>query len=188
MSDIEFAPELALQPRSVDDAREAIVQTRERISATLDAIETRIDETKQQIRSRADVLRPVREQIGAAPWRALAIGAGAGLVLGLLTGGSDPDDQAEPPTRRARRHRLEGRAHVHGPSHHDSPAHRSEHDHARERHRVRAEHRARSEHGVRADERGPRSLRERVVDHMLDSMTGAIADGISSRIRRTLLD
>ncbi len=91
MPDTEFAPEYQsdFQPRSIGDARDAIADTRERIASTLDQIEHRIDDTKDEIRRRADVLRPARERIRANPWGAVAAGAGAGFVLGLLTGRDD---------------------------------------------------------------------------------------------------
>src|SRR5512143_3716459 len=97
MPDTDFAPEIhpaPREPRNVNDARDAISDTRERIATTLDAIEARIQDTKAEIRRRADVLRPVRERIVADPWRALAIGAGAGLVLGLMTAGRQQSGRA----------------------------------------------------------------------------------------------
>ncbi len=91
MANTDFAPDARTEyePRNVDDARDAIADTRDRISATLDEIEHRIDDTKQEIQRRADVFRPARERIRANPWGAVALGAGAGFVLGLVTGGDD---------------------------------------------------------------------------------------------------
>ncbi len=184
----EFAPELAVEPRSVDDAREAIEQTRERISATLDEIETRIDATKQELRRRADVLRPVRERIGASPWTALAIGAGAGLALGLLTGGSDDDSQAEKRGPRRKRGQRPERADWqdrHGRN--SAGTHEHETDYGTSRLHVHGDGPS-GRAWVEAPGRGRGSMPERIVDHLLDAVAGAVSDGISSRIRKTLLD
>ncbi len=91
MATPDFAPDARTEyePRSVEAARDAIADTRDRLSATLDQIEHRIDDTKQEIQRRADVLRQARERIRAHPWGAVALGAGAGFVLGLVTGRDD---------------------------------------------------------------------------------------------------
>ena len=214
MPDTDFAPEihrLPVEPRSVGDAREAIVNTRERISATLDAIEARIEDTKAEIRRRADVLRPVRERIVADPWRALAIGAGAGLVLGLMTGG---DDEADRQRRRRRRRQR--------PAQHRAEANRSTGEWRSEEERNgypqggwRDELRELPEkvreipekvreipetvsdvaHEVRdyAEDRLARtrenvSTRERFVEHLLHALIGAVSDGLSQRFRRAATD
>ncbi len=180
MADNDFAPELALEPRSVGDAREAIEQTRERISATLDEIETRIDETRQEIRRRADVLRPVRERISAAPWRALAIGASAGLVLGLLTGSGGDADEEDEAERRARRARHERKAHPRGSGREHETTYGSARMHVHGR-------RYGSHARAGAREQGRASVQERIVNHLLDALAGAVSDGISSRIRGKML-
>ncbi len=222
MPDTEFAPDaldVTQRPQNVDDAREAIAQTRERISATLDAIELRIDETKDDLRRKVDVLRPVRERIGAAPWTALGIAAGAGLALGLLTGGSDDQKRTR---ARSRRHRHErARATSHGPDVGDwiergeralqrggremgdwiergehalergerTVAHRGEELLSSLRGDGRDQPRARKDRYERQHrDQGKNSLQERLVDHLLQALAGAISDGISTRFRRKMID
>ena len=180
MPDTEFAHdalEVRAQPRSVVDAREAIAQTRERISATLDAIELRIDETRQNIRRKADVLRPVRQRISAAPWTALGIAAGAGLALGLLTGGDSDEDGRAPERARARRRRL--RRGDHG-----------EEGAAGARRSARPQDwsPARGLGKVRARLRGPAPVQESVLHRLRQALSGAISAGIGARIRRKLMD
>lgn len=201
MADTDFAPDIQYgsgEPRSVDDAREQISETRHRISATLDQLETRIADTKQEIRRKADVLRPVRERIRTDPWKALAIGAGAGLVLGLLTGHSDDDDRSarerhrgssrgrsrsRDHTREARGRLAEAREHAR-----DALVDRARNDesdpddgltervgHELKRVRTRAKSAAKSR---------PGSKGERFLDHLVHSLTGAVSDGISERFHR----
>jgi hypothetical protein len=75
----------------VIDAKEEIQATRSRISDTIDEIEGKILEKKERIEERLDVLAPVRER----PLRVLGAVFGAGLALGLLTGGGhDEEDEA----------------------------------------------------------------------------------------------
>lgn len=75
----------------VIDAKEEIRATRARISGTLDEIEGRILQKKEQIEERLDFLAPVRER----PLRVLGAVFGAGLALGLLTGGHDEEDDID---------------------------------------------------------------------------------------------
>ncbi|HEX2190579.1 MAG TPA: DUF3618 domain-containing protein, partial [Longimicrobiaceae bacterium] len=97
-------PSLRTDPSAVaaDDpqaVRAEIEQTRERMSGTIDEIEEVLARKKEQIQDRLDVMSPVRER----PLPAAGIAFGAGLVLGLLTGGDD-DDHDE------REHRSRSRA------------------------------------------------------------------------------
>jgi ElaB/YqjD/DUF883 family membrane-anchored ribosome-binding protein len=73
----------------VIDAKEEIQATRSRISDTIDEIEGKILEKKERIEERLDVLAPVRER----PLRVLGAVFGAGLALGLLTGGGHDEDE-----------------------------------------------------------------------------------------------
>jgi hypothetical protein len=73
----------------VIDAKEEIQATRARISGTLDEIEGKILQKKEQIEERLDFLAPVRER----PLRVLGAVFGAGLALGLLTGGGDEEEE-----------------------------------------------------------------------------------------------
>ncbi len=77
------------EPKTTEEALLAAEESRGRISATLDEIEDRIDETREQIREKANVLRPVRSRIRENPLPMIGAAAGAGLVLGLLTGGEE---------------------------------------------------------------------------------------------------
>lgn len=206
------------EPRSVDDARDAIADTRERISATLDAIEARIDDTRAEIRRRADVLRPVRERIVADPWKALAIGAGAGLLLGLVTGGGDEKEKSRPSGRgrgrghhrsrsearaqRARDERLlramEGRRHREP----DRGVLDDQEEEIRELPGRVAQYAREKEEEVReiparvADYARDKvssaerfaSTRERIVDHLLTALAGAVTDGLSKRFHRSATD
>jgi ElaB/YqjD/DUF883 family membrane-anchored ribosome-binding protein len=91
--------EPADSPRTVDEARDAVEQSRQRISSTLDQLEGRIVEKKHELQDRADVLRPVRDRIAKRPFTAVVVGVGVGAVLGSLGGGSDTDER---PRRGAR--------------------------------------------------------------------------------------
>jgi ElaB/YqjD/DUF883 family membrane-anchored ribosome-binding protein len=68
--------------------RSEIEQTRERMSSTIDEIESVLARKKEQIQDKLDVLSPVRER----PLAATGIAFGVGLALGLITGGGDSDD------------------------------------------------------------------------------------------------
>jgi ElaB/YqjD/DUF883 family membrane-anchored ribosome-binding protein len=88
------------EPSDVGEAREAIERSRERISETLGAIEDRLVETKETLRDRVDVLRPVKDQVRTRPWVSVALAAGVGAALGSVLGGSDDDR----PVRRGKDH------------------------------------------------------------------------------------
>lgn len=68
--------------------RSEIEQTRERMSSTIDEIESVLARKKEQIQDKLDVLSPVRER----PMAATGIAFGVGLALGLITGGGDDSD------------------------------------------------------------------------------------------------
>lgn len=74
-----------------DTARAQIERTRMRMSETIDEIEDVLIRKKEQIQDRLDVFAPVRER----PMASLGIALGAGVLLGLLTGGDDEDDLDE---------------------------------------------------------------------------------------------
>lgn len=89
--------------RVADDpeaARAEIEMTRARMSETIDDIEDALLRKKARIQDRMDVLAPVRER----PIPSAAIALGAGLVLGLLTGGGgDEEDDRDLRLTRASR-------------------------------------------------------------------------------------
>jgi ElaB/YqjD/DUF883 family membrane-anchored ribosome-binding protein len=68
--------------------RSEIEQTRERMSSTIDEIESVLARKKEAIQDKLDVLAPIRER----PLPATGIAFGVGLALGLLTGGGDDSD------------------------------------------------------------------------------------------------
>jgi ElaB/YqjD/DUF883 family membrane-anchored ribosome-binding protein len=100
--------ESADSPRTVDEARDAVERSRERISSTLDALEDRIVEKKHELKDRANVLRPVRERIVERPFTAVAVAAGVGALLGSLGGGDDDGDTVPGRSGRSRRSGLSG--------------------------------------------------------------------------------
>lgn len=75
-------------PRSVGEAREAVEASRQRIASTLEELETRIVEKKESLEERLDVTRPVRDYVRVRPLAAAGTAVAAGLLFGLLTGGS----------------------------------------------------------------------------------------------------
>lgn len=111
--DSRRSPVIGPEPQTTEEARRAIEQTRGRISSTLDAIEDRIGNTKEEIRDRIDVVTPLRERIRAHRGMSLGIAFGAGLLLSLVTGRDksrgmlDESEREELRRWRAeRRHRL----------------------------------------------------------------------------------
>jgi ElaB/YqjD/DUF883 family membrane-anchored ribosome-binding protein len=103
-------------PGNVAEARLAVASSRERISATIDELEERIIDTRDALRDKIDVTRPVREVVRATPLVAVVAAAGAGLLLGLASRGrrrrgrevqlSESDREAIGRWRRERRQRL----------------------------------------------------------------------------------
>lgn len=78
----------------VDDpevARAQIAHTRARMSGTIDEIEDALLRRKEKIQHRLDPFSAVRSK----PLQSAGIVFGAGLVLGLLTGGDDDEDDLD---------------------------------------------------------------------------------------------
>lgn len=70
-------------------ARAQIEETRSRMSETIDEIEDALTRKKAQLQDRLDVMSRVREN----PYTSTGIAFGAGLLLGLLTGGDDEEEE-----------------------------------------------------------------------------------------------
>jgi len=73
-----------VQATTIEEARREIEDTRGRISGTLDAIELRLREQREELRNRLDVLRAVRRRIRSNVWPSLGIAFGAGAALGMI--------------------------------------------------------------------------------------------------------
>lgn len=69
-------------------ARSEIEKTRARMSETIDEIENVLLRKKARLQQRMDVMAPVREK----PIPSAAAALGAGLLLGLITGGNGRED------------------------------------------------------------------------------------------------
>jgi len=108
--------ERAASPGNVAEAQAAVAHSRARVSATIDELEERIIDKKEELQGRLDVARPVRALVGASPLVAMAVAAGVGLLLGLASRGrrrrpreiplNAVDDDAIRSWRRERRKRL----------------------------------------------------------------------------------
>ena len=98
------------EPSTVEEARQAVEESRERMSDTLDAIEGRLVAKKQQISDRMDVMRPVKQRVRARPWPAIAVAFGVGIVLWKLRHRGDDGEPEEPEEHFGRLRRLFDRA------------------------------------------------------------------------------
>lgn len=95
MAEIRVADQNAGGQGTFDDpavARAEIQQTRARMSDTIEEIESVLVRKKEQVQNRFDILSPVRER----PLPAAGGAFGVGLLLGLITGGSDDDHDDRP--------------------------------------------------------------------------------------------
>lgn len=87
----------------VDDpelARMQIEQTRARMSDTIDQIEGALLRKKENLEEKLDVMAPVRRKARENPYPIIGGVFLAGLILGLLTGGDDDEDNAPTPAVR----------------------------------------------------------------------------------------
>ncbi len=104
-----MATDLSEKPRSSEAARDEIERTRARMSETIDEIEEALLRKKADLRERLDVPARLREK----PLAVVGVALGAGLLLGLLTGGgkaSRKKEEGERAEREARASRWERRA------------------------------------------------------------------------------
>jgi ElaB/YqjD/DUF883 family membrane-anchored ribosome-binding protein len=70
-------------PSDPEAVRVEIERTRERMSRTLDAIEDRLVQRKQELWARA-TLQGMRRRITTEPWRSLAIAFAAGYIVAAI--------------------------------------------------------------------------------------------------------
>jgi ElaB/YqjD/DUF883 family membrane-anchored ribosome-binding protein len=96
------------EPRSTGEARRAIVETRGRISETLDDIEDALSAKKERFKERVNVLRPVTDRVRGSPWPAVGIAFAAGVLLSRL--GGDDEDEEEDRGGARQRSELDGEA------------------------------------------------------------------------------
>jgi ElaB/YqjD/DUF883 family membrane-anchored ribosome-binding protein len=84
-------------------ARMQIEQTRARMSDTIDQIEGALLRKKETIEEKLDVMAPVRRKARENPYPIIGGVFVAGLILGLLTGGDDDDEDEKGPKPAVRR-------------------------------------------------------------------------------------
>jgi ElaB/YqjD/DUF883 family membrane-anchored ribosome-binding protein len=75
------------EPQNVEEARRAVVESRDRMSDTLDAIEHRLVSKKQEWTDRIDVMGTMKKRIRARPWPAVAAALGVGILWWKLRRG-----------------------------------------------------------------------------------------------------
>ncbi len=104
-----MATDINERPRDSGAARDEIERTRARMSETIDEIEEALLRKKADLRERFDVGARLREK----PLAVVGVALGAGLILGLLTGGGKAGRRKadrERAEREARASRWERRA------------------------------------------------------------------------------
>ena len=65
----------------MEEARRAVEQSRERMSDTLNALESQLTTRKQELEAKVDVLRPVKTRVRKRPLVALAVAFGVGVLI-----------------------------------------------------------------------------------------------------------
>jgi ElaB/YqjD/DUF883 family membrane-anchored ribosome-binding protein len=162
------------QPQTVDEARDAVVRSRQRISSTLDQLEDRIVEKKHELQEKADVLGPVRERVVARPFTAVAVAVGVGALLGSLGGGHDDSGRSSSSrSRRAHRDSVPGD---------DERAELRKWRRARQQ-RLRARsHSAREDAGHDGHEDGSSRL-DGLRHQLMGAVTTAIGAAITAKVR-----
>lgn len=96
-------PGVIAQTDDPELARMQIEQTRARMSSTIDQIEGALLRKKKNLEEKLDVMAPVRRKARENPYPIIGGVFLAGLVLGLLTGGSDDEDEETGPRPAVRR-------------------------------------------------------------------------------------
>jgi ElaB/YqjD/DUF883 family membrane-anchored ribosome-binding protein len=163
--------EIGDEPRTVDEARNAVERSRQRISSTLDQLEDRIVEKKHELQEKVDFMRPVRDQIAQRPFTAVAVAVGVGALLGSIGGG---DGEEEP--HRSRSGRLRGSI---------SDSDRKELRDWRKQRRERL--RAVSRHG-NDEEDGGSSRLSGLRHQLMGAVTAAVTTAVTSRLREFVGD
>jgi ElaB/YqjD/DUF883 family membrane-anchored ribosome-binding protein len=160
----------------VGEARAQVERNRERLSETLGALEDRLIETKTAIREKVNVLRPVKKQVRARPWAAVAVAAGVGALVGAALGGrSDPDIIDEEERRRRREWRKRRRARVSG---YDSDAYSG-----------RISESVHPSRGRRPQSKKPSSSTMRAMrKQLMGAITSAVIAGLRDRARHAVND
>jgi ElaB/YqjD/DUF883 family membrane-anchored ribosome-binding protein len=69
------------------EAKREMERSRAEIEATLEAMKAKVVGEVEDVRRRVDVPNRLRDRVRSDPWRSLAIAAGVGLGLALLTSG-----------------------------------------------------------------------------------------------------
>ena len=70
-----------MQPRTLEEARRAVAESRERLSGTIEQIETSLVTKKDELEAKVDVLRPVKKRVRSRPLAALVVAFGVGVLL-----------------------------------------------------------------------------------------------------------
>ena len=71
-----------MEPRTVEEARQAVEASRAKLSDTLGVLEQSLTTRKEELEAKVDVLRPVKHRVRARPLAALAVAFGVGVLLG----------------------------------------------------------------------------------------------------------
>ncbi|HUF50073.1 MAG TPA: hypothetical protein VMN60_04535 [Longimicrobiales bacterium] len=166
-SRLEYAAD---EPRTVDEARDAVERSRQRISSTLDALEDRIVEKKQALRDRVDVVRPVKEQVSRRPFTAIAVAVGVGALLGSLGGGSQADRSSRDDSRSGHEGGL-------------SAAERGELREWRRHRRERMEARNRVRERAWQDEHSGPSALDKFRSQLMGAVTAAIGAAVTAKVK-----
>jgi ElaB/YqjD/DUF883 family membrane-anchored ribosome-binding protein len=80
-------------PANLAEARLAVLASRQRVSATLDRLELRLEEKKDELRRRVDVTRPMRRYVKRKPFKGVGLAVGAGVLLGVLGSSGESSEQ-----------------------------------------------------------------------------------------------
>ena len=196
-------------PDDPEAARAEIQMTRARMSETIDEIEDVLLRKKEKIQDRLDIFSTVRQR----PMQSVGAALGAGILMGILTGGDDDeedyDEHDHPVLRRAAMGAATtaatGAAASYAGSHlHDDRADTWEHrarrllaiareqeeeidrlSHGRSAARARAEH-AEAEAESSHDESGSGGTLDQIRDRILGMLSGYVSTAVHQMVREQL--